>query len=255
MATGRTLNRWAKIYIGGIDITPSSKSIGPLVTSFNYDDLTTITDSVKGGLPMSPNITPNVLNGIINAGAGTYMPDGFNNYVGLSKVSSIALGIRAIPAIGDPCFNGHFNVLDLAMEASLDSMALNMQFGNWDAANLPNYTKPWGNVVHAHGAETGANSANTNVDNGAATSLGGYLAYHVFASSSGAHTYTISIDDSANGTDWLALSGATTGEISGTGIGGIVQLGTTATVRRYLRWQLALGTATSVTFFLAFVRG
>jgi hypothetical protein len=35
---------------------------------------------------------------------------------------------------------------------------------------------------------------------------------------------------------------------------GIIELAKTATVGRYLRWQIALGTASSVTFALAFMR-
>ena len=35
---------------------------------------------------------------------------------------------------------------------------------------------------------------------------------------------------------------------------GMVAISTTATVRRYLRWQISLGTATTATFALAFIR-
>ena len=68
---------------------------------------------------------------------------------------------------------------------------------------------------------------------------------------------TISIDDSEDGETYGALSGATSGAIAHTAIpcAGIVQLATNATVKQYLRFQVALDTITSVTFALAFVRG
>ena len=78
------------------------------------------------------------------------------------------------------------------------------------------------------------------------------MVYQVLA---GNGTATISIDNSANNSAFTALSGATTGSINCAVVQhGIVALGVTATVRRYLRWQIALGTATSVTFALSFHR-
>ena len=109
-------------------------------------------------------------------------------------------------------------------------------------------------MLHTKSAETAANSATgAGIDNGAASTAGGYLAFMGFA---GNGTATISIDDSADDSSYSALSGATSGELDFSSVQfGLVALGTTATVRQYLRWQLALNTATTVTFALAFVRG
>ena len=107
--------------------------------------------------------------------------------------------------------------------------------------------------TNAATARTGANSDTGGPDYGAATSKGGFMAYHVLASSNASHTATISVDDSSDDSTYNALSGATTGSITVTaGVSGIVAV--TGTVNRYLRWQLALGTATSVTFVLSFHR-
>ena len=78
--------------------------------------------------------------------------------------------------------------------------------------------------------------------------------YQVFA---GDGTATISVEDATTNSDanFAALTGATSGEIDfSTPTAGIVAIGRTATVRRYLRWQISLNTATTVTFALAFVR-
>jgi hypothetical protein len=95
------------------------------------------------------------------------------------------------------------------------------------------------------------------IDNGAASAKGGIFAYQLF-SSDGA--VTLSIDDAAANTgdgDFAALSGATSGELdaSSAPVSGMVALATDATVRRYIRWQAAFGTATTATFALAFIRG
>ena len=56
--------------------------------------------------------------------------------------------------------------------------------------------------------------------------------------------------------DFGDLAGATSGVINcvGGGVSGIAQTTVTETVERYTRWQIVLGTATSVTFALAFIR-
>jgi hypothetical protein len=117
------------------------------------------------------------------------------------------------------------------------------------------YDNPWGVLIHAYGAETAANaSATGSVDNLAATNdVGGYMMYQVFA---GNGTATLSIDESADNVNFTPLTDATTGVINCAVVSaGIVQLATTADVKQYLRWQLAKGSATTVTFALAFVRG
>lgn len=59
------------------------------------------------------------------------------------------------------------------------------------------------------------------------------------------------------GDAFAALSGATSGSIdaSVTPVSGMVALGVTAAVRRYTRWQLAFGTATTATFVCGLIRG
>jgi hypothetical protein len=131
-----------------------------------------------------------------------------------------------------------------------------IEFAGVDIANALLYRCFWGHMLHVMGSETGANTSTTSVNNGASSALGGWLMYHI-TSITGTGTVTISVDDSANGTDFSALSGATSGAIATASAptSGIVQLGVTATVRQYLRWQIALGgSATACTFALSFIR-
>jgi hypothetical protein len=78
--------------------------------------------------------------------------------------------------------------------------------------------------------------------------------YQVFA---GNGTATLKVQDAATNTNpsFADLSGATSGSVNcATPSAGVVAISTTATVRQYLRWQIVFGTATTVTFALAFVR-
>jgi hypothetical protein len=133
------------------------------------------------------------------------------------------------------------------------SVYANVPFGEWDISDLPAYDIPWGDLVHAKAAQTAANAGAHDVDGAAATAKGGWLMYQIFA---GDGTATVSIDDSADDSAWTALASATSGELDCSTVQkGIVELGATATVRQYLRWQLALNTATTVTWAIAFCRG
>lgn len=257
MATGRTLNRWVRVYADGYDLSGYSRKIGPLKSDYNAANVSSdMGDDVKGYLCNHATITPGTLNAVFDNTATS----------GLKAVMStpaardlmVPIGIRAAPAAGDPVFMGKF--VQNAMQASEDAGAIvaTIPFGGWDASDLTNYQKAWGTLLHASGAETAANAADGIDDSGGATAAGGYMMYQIFTSNA-AGTCTISIDDSVLiGGAYAALAGATSGAIAFGDIpcAGIVALGTAATVRQHLRWQLALaGGMTTVTFALAFVRG
>jgi hypothetical protein len=177
------------------------------------------------------------------------------------RVISVLIGDRAAPVAGNPVFCGQYTQLGYQAETDAGAVTATIPFGMWEAANLAGYQKPWGNVLLIKTAKTGANSSGTGVDQvGGATSKGGYMVFHVFTASAGGHTANIKVQHSVDEVDgnYGDLAGCATGVIDvGTApISGIVKttLHTTA-VKQYLRWQIALGTATSVTFALSFVRG
>ena len=252
MATGRTVSRWTRFYADGYDLSSYAMSIGPLDYIFDEANLTTLGDAVKGYLPNKPSVKIGTLNGVFDntatsglhvvaSGAGTY------------RNVMIPVGIRAEPAAGDPVFAGIF--MQSGYQASGDGpVTVSIPFSDWYTSQLIAYSKPWGRLLYANAARTSATGVNTGtgIDDGAASTKGGYMAYQVFA---GNGTATLSVDDSADNVNFLALSGATTGSVNwSTVAGGLVAIGTTADVRQYLRWQIAFGTATSVTFALAFCR-
>jgi hypothetical protein len=255
MATGRTLKRWSRVYADGYDLSGYAREIGPLSIEHDEADLTTIADGVKGVLPNHARIDIGELKGVMDntETSGLHI---VASGAGVARDVMVAQGIRAAPAQGDPAFCGKFMQLGYKQEEDSGAILVSLPFGAWDVADMINYRKAWGVLLHANSAATAANSA-AGVDTLAATTAGGYMMYQVFAASGAGHTATLSVDDSANNSDFLALSDATTGEIDvGTApVAGIIQIGTTATVRQYLRWQIALGTATSVTFAMAFVKG
>ncbi len=259
MGTGRTLDKHSRVYVDGFDLSGFSRAIGPLEITHEEADMTvTMSDTVKGYLRNRTQVNLGVLNALLDNTATT----GIHAVLaasGVSRTVIVAKGIRAAPADGDPAFGGTFIHKGYQVETPGGAVVLTVPWSGWaaDAATL-DYAHPWGALIHASGAETGANTANSGIDNPeeGATALGGFFVYQVLAAAgSSTMTATLSVDDSADNSSWIALSGATSGSIAcNVRSAGIVAIGTADTVRRYLRWQLALGTATSVTFVSAFMR-
>lgn len=254
MATGRTTTRWSRVYADGYDISGYSRAIGPLEVTFEEADLTTMADPVKGYLRNHAQVNVGTLDAVFDNTATSGL------HAVLSSPASrnvlVAKGIRGVPADGDPCFAGYF--MQGAYQIAEDGMAVtaNIPFTGWAAdASTLQYAGPWGTLLHANASATADNSAGAGFDNpiAGATAKGGYFVYQILGGDAG--TVTLSVDDSADNSSFTALSGATSGSVAASaGVSGIVAIGNGATVRRYLRWQLAFGTAATVTFVSAFMR-
>jgi len=251
---GRTVQRWARAYLDGYDMSGYARSIGNLQWSFDEADLTALSDAVKGYLPTLCNISPASLDGNFDttATSGLHV---IASAPGVSRVCMFPFGINAEPAQGDAVYCGRFNQAGYTASEDGGAITVNIPFNDWDAGNQIRYEVPWGVLLRPKTATTAANTA-IGVDNLAASVYGGYLVYQVFAGN-GTATTSVDVSTTTNlNASFGALSGATTGELDfSTPQAGIIPLSKTASVGRYLRWQIALNSATSVTFALAFVRG
>ena len=258
--TGRTVKKFTQIYMDGYALTSYSREIGPLKQEFDAADLTVLSDEVKGSLQNQVSLGIGTFNGVFDM---TAEGEGFTPLsllwdAGNVRNVMIPIGFRATVAAGDPTYCGAFQQLDFMSTQDGGAVTCTANFGEWDANTPMLYTKPWGVLVHPYGAETAVNSAvaPAGLNNGAASAAGGWLMYQVFAGDGDA---TIKIQDSAtNANDgaFADLSGATSGLIDcSSAVTGIVSLGITAAVRQYLRPQIVFGTANTVTYALAFIRG
>lgn len=256
MATGRTVARWARVYADGYDLSGYARSVGPLSQEYGAAIGAALADEIKGAMLGQGTLSIGALNGFFDntATSGLHV---IANGAGVRRVVMIPLGVRAAPAQGDPAFCGEYEQLGYHAVEQDGYVTANIPFGNADAnaAHLA-HLKAWGTLLHAKAAKTAVNSSAGVDDYGAATTRGGFLCYQAFASDG---TATIKVQDAATNSDgsFSDLSGATSGSIdpSVTPKSGIVAIAPTATVRQFLRWQIVLGTATTITFALAFVRG
>lgn len=251
MATGRTILRHSRVYVDGYDMSGHSRSFGPLTNTFEEGVDDAISLDVKGTMIGSSDISMGTLNGIFDNTATTGIHTVFST-VNLQRSVLIALGIQAAPANNDPAFMGQFVQLGYYSDPAAIPVSVSIPFSHTSAlASHKAYGKSWGVLLHAKGAETAANSA-TGLDQTAATTQGGYMMYQVFA---GDGTAAIKVQDAATNADGSFADLLSSGTIACTAAtAGVIALASTATVRRYVRFQIALGTATTVTFALGFVR-
>lgn len=254
MSVGRTTFPHTRIYADGLDISGYTRSVGPLIWEYDEVDLTCPPgDNVKGYLPGQPRITPTAINAVLDNDAAGLFASGLKT-AGAAVTLMIPIGIRAAPAAGDPCWMGIFQQLNYAAENDGGAMTVSIPFGNWDVASLNAHEEPWGVLLHAKGAETAANTA-IGVDSGAQTEGGGYMMYHLFSSNG---TVTITAQGASVNTNpsFTNIPGNTSGVVDAsiTPAYGIA-VATTSTIKQYLRWQISLGTATTCTFALGYVRG
>jgi len=256
MTTGRTLPEFQRVYTDGYDLSSYIVETGEQGVAFAEPRVPALADPIIGTQPSDPAVTCGPWQALFDNTATSGMHVLANAAQGTRRNILVAYGIQAAPAVGDPVF------CVPALQSSYKGVGspqvtATLKFAYDSNARL-NYWQLFGNLLHVIGAETSANSSTAaGQDNGAASSKGGWLQYHI-TSITGTGTVTISVDDSADGTTYAALSGATSGAIATASapVAGFVQLATTATVRRYLRWQIAFGgSATACTFALAFMRG
>ena len=251
MATGRSLNKDARVYINGFDLSGHARSIGELAWSFaeGVDDPLNVT--IKGTWLGHATITPGIINAIFDNTAVTGIHAVLSG-APAKRTVLVAQGIRAAPVDNDPCFGGQFLQIDYKVGPSADPVTVTVTFGQAHAAmSNPLYAEPWGVLLHALRAETAVNAA-IGLDQGAATSKGGFMVYQVTA---GNGTAAIKVQDAAINADLSFADLLSTGLIDcSVRQHGIVALATTAPVRQFVRFQITLGTATSVTFALGFFR-
>jgi hypothetical protein len=113
-------------------------------------------------------------------------------------------------------------------------------------------------VVSLHNiiAETASGNSAGNVDNGALSTNGGVLYYHVMAiTGTASPTVAAVVQHSVDAVTWVDLATATTGAVNAARSAGRVVVPAGTTVNRYtrLRWTIT-GTTPSITFTAAFGR-
>lgn len=251
----RTHQKHIRAYTNGVDVSGYGRSVGSLDWTFDAEPDAAFTDGVK-----------NILIGKGNIAAGPYSAFLDNDAAGLFSLAGsgsadhgtvdylIAIGANAAPANGDPIFAWTFEQTSYQVEPGAGFVAVSIPLGGASYASKRTYCKPWGRLIHAAGTETDVNTA-AGIDDAAQSTKGGLFVYHLLSSDG---TVTLTAEEASTNTDvnFAAITGATSGSIDASVSPkyGFVALSPTATIKRYVRWQISFGTATGATFVAAFIR-
>lgn len=247
--------KFTRVYANGYDISGTARNIGTVGVEMEDSPAAAYSDAVMNTILGRASIKCGPLNAFLSPSSAT----GLHELMSAGNIVQnimIPFGTIAEPTVGMPVFAWTMQQGSYTSDGD-GIVGVNINFPNASYSTIKGYENPFGLLVHAKAARTAANTAVGTIDNGAASALGGIFAWQLFSSNG---TCTLSIDDSAtnlNNAAFAALSGATSGELDATTTpaSGMVALAKTATVRQYLRWQLALNSATTATFALAFIRG
>ncbi len=255
MSTGRSHSKFARIYFDGFDVSGHTRSVGDMGTTVEPATEAAWSDGVHSTILGQPEVVMGPINAIFSNTATTGIHAVAKTSGGVRNIM-IPIGIQAVPADNDEVFCTTSDQLAYKVSGGDGMVAATIEMGNRSGiAGFTSYDNPWGKLVHANAAETTVNSSTSTVDYGAQTTKGGWMMYHLFTSDG--TDMTIKIQDAATDSDGsfgdLMSSGSL--DASSTPKFGIVALSKTATVERYIRYQLVFaGGATTATFALAFMR-
>ena len=246
--------KWNRAYINGLDVSGHVRDLGEFGIEFDAALDMALSQSVMNATLGRATVTAGPTSAMLSPGtAGPFelLVTGAQTLYYMR-----AWGIGAEPTIGDPMAAWVFEQPGIKHDPGGAFQTYTIPELKASYLQPAGYDVPFGLLTHGKVARTAANTAIGTIDNSAASALGGVFWWHLISSNG---TCTLSLDDSAtnaNNAAFAALSGATSGSIDASVSPkyGYAALGATAAVRRYLRWQLALGTATTATFVTGFSR-
>lgn len=248
----RTHLKFYRVYVDGYDLSGTSRAVGALNWMFGAEPDSAFADECKNIVMGQADIQAGSLNTFLdNDTAGSFATlrtQGTRNLM-------VAIGANAAPAAGNPVFAWKFEDIGYKGEQGTGFVTANLPFGGASYASTLTYKRPWGVLLAPLAARTAASTATGIDDIGAASALGGIFCYHA-TTSNGTFTLTAQEADTNSDGSFANITGATSGSVNAsvTPQHGMIALSTTAAIKRYLRFQLALGTATTVTFTSAFIR-
>jgi len=252
MATGRTHPRFCRAYLDGYDMSGYSRSYGPLSQTFDEGPDDTFGTDVIGFWPGNSEISIGVLNAVLDntATSGLHV---IANGAGVTRDVMLPIGIQAAPADNDPVFSAQLKQLGYHGQPDANPVGVSIPFGNTSylADNLI-YSRPWGVLLWSNQEITAVNTA-IGLDQAAQTTKGGWMMYQIFAGDGTATIKTQDADTNLDGSFGDLLSSGVIDCSAATS--GVVALAKSATVERYVRPQITLGTATTVTLALSWHRG
>jgi len=242
MATGKTHARHFRLIVDSADLSGDTRQIGEFGVSRQIAPIEGWSDGV---IHYSLGHAEHILTGyqaVFNKN-----PTPLGSHTELSDIEEyrvmLAMGIRAAPVVGDPCFMGTFDQINYLVDGT-DAVLVNVDFIK--SVTDSGYEAAFGNVLAA-GASLSATTNGTSVDNGA-SSADGAIAFLLITASDGG-TWSLKVQDSPDDGAWSDL---TTFGSDGSATGAERDI-IAGTVDRYTRFQ-ATRTSGTLSAWVGIVR-
>lgn len=241
MATGKTNVRFFRLIADGVDLSGDTRQIGEFGVNRQVAPVEGWSDGV---MYFTLGQAEHVLSGYQAVFNNTASTGSHTELSALEEyVVSLAMGIRAAPAVGDPAFLSSFDQMSYTADGQ-DAVLVNAEFSK-SLADI-DHEAAFG-VVLAAGTSLNSTTNGTSVNNGASSANGALAHLHVTATSSG--SWTLKVQDSANDADWSDLI-----TFSADGSAVTAEAADVAgTVDQYVRFQATRSTGTT-SFWVTFAR-
>lgn len=245
MATGKTNSRFFRMVYGGYDLSGDARALGSMGSTYAETDVTGWNEGVVNFTLGTPAINLEGFQAVFNNTASTGIHSALAGFV--NSYSTVFIGIRAAPAVGDPTFSIPNQQASYTVAGDGPcTVSVNMNPGQTGSLSVSGKMSPWGNAL-AVGASLSGSTNGTGVDNGASSSNGGIGYLHLTASSGG--TWAFYIQHSTDNSTYTDLITFTSNGSAVTAEQGTV----TGSVNRYVRFR-AVRTSGTVSAWCSFVR-
>ncbi len=239
------VQRYARLFVGGYDLSGSARAVGSLDNNFGEVDITGWSESVKNFLADYRRVVGiRGFQAIVDDTAGksfAVLKDAPNDHI-----VTMGLGGGGEPVVPDPAYLVYGLQLNDNTGWEGGAAIINADFIPSQTNYNVSADNPWGHVLQGASSLSSTTTGSSH-DNEAASSNGFHAHLHVLATSSG--NFAITIEHSTNDSAWatLATFTSTAGAITAER-----QVGT-GTVNRYVRSVLTR-TAGTITVFIAYAR-
>lgn len=251
--TGKTHTRYLRLLANGYDLSGDMRAVSSFGIQYDQADATGWSDGTSQWLAGRGSAMLDGFNAVFNNTATATGPVAAGSHTvvsaGGSFYTTMFIGIRAAPAIGNPTYSAVFEQGGYTVNGGgNDPVMLSASF--FGSAVLASSIGVWG-VCLAPGTALGSTTTNDSVDNGA-SSTGGYVAFLHIPQTTGAigsNTWAFVIEHSTDDSSFATLATFTA---DGSAITA-ERLEATGTVNRYVR-LVATRTAGTARPWVSFIR-
>ena len=229
MATGKTNPKHYRLFLDEFDMSGDARTVGSCGITFKEDDVSGWSDGVLNFLLGHGQASIDGFQAVFN---NTAVTGAYTELKGREEyLASLLVGIRAAPAIGDPCFmcpleQGQIKIAGdgpVLMDVSL--------IGPGQGFTVPSGTGVFGAVLAPKTTFT-ITTSSASVDNLASSANGLHAFLYVFTAET-VGSWALKVQHSTNDSAWSDLITFTSTGVAVTG----EQKTVTGTVNRYLRAQ------------------